>query len=89
MVVDHVKKVLKQKSKEHQEELRRLEESAEDAPLGPNVIILPSSSQVEGINTTILDPKTDREDFIFACDRIFTLLIEKCVTLMCRVTLSS
>jgi uridine kinase len=87
MVVDHVKKVLKQKSKEHQEELRRLEESAEDAPLGPNVIILPKSSQLDGVSTTILDPKTEREDFIFAWDRISTLLIEKCVQLHCSLML--
>ena len=77
MVVDHVRKVLKQKSKDHQEALRLLGESAEDAPLGQNVISLEDTAQLNAINTVILDPQTDREDFIFCLDRITTILIEK------------
>jgi len=77
MVVDHVRKVLKQKSKDHQEALRLLGESAEDGPLGHNVVLLEESAQLSAINTVILDPQTDREDFIFNLDRITTILIEK------------
>jgi len=77
MVVDRVKKTLKEKSKMHQEALKRLGDNAEDAPLGPNVVVLEDSSQLKGLNTIILDPVTEREDFIFCFDRIATMLVEK------------
>lgn len=77
MVVDRVKKTLKEKSKVHQEALKRLGDNAEDAPLGPNVVILDNTPQLDGLNTIVLDPATEREDFIFCFDRIATMLVEK------------
>lgn len=77
MIVDRVRKTLKSKSEQHQEALRRLGEAAEDAPLGRNVVLLTDTPQLNGLNTIILDPETDREDFIFHFDRVSTLLVEK------------
>lgn len=80
MVTDHIRKVLQQKSTTHQMELERLGQSAEDAPLTSNVTILEETPQVLGVNSIILDPKTDREDFIFYFDRMAGLLIEKYIS---------
>lgn len=77
MVVDRVRKTLKEKSKRHQQALRLLFEIAEDAPLGPNVVVLENTSQLNGLNTIVLDPATEREEFIFCFDRIATMLLEK------------
>jgi len=79
MVSDRIRKVLSHKSQQHQSELRRLAKQAEEAPLSPNVIVLEQGPQVKGINTLLLDPKLNREDFIFYFDRIVTLLIERAV----------
>lgn len=77
IVTDHIKKTLSVKSRQHQGELRRLKKTAEDAPLSKNVTILESRPQVVGVNTIILDPDTDREDFIFYFDRMVVMLIER------------
>ena len=77
MVSDRVHKTLQQKSKSHQIELRRLGKVSEDAPLSANVTILQHTNQVRGINTLLMDPELDREDFIFYFDRLAAMLIEK------------
>ncbi len=77
MVSDRIHKTLKQKSRSHQLELKRLGEISEDAPLSVNVTILQQTNQVRGINTIIMDPEGDREDFIFYFDRLVVLLVEK------------
>ncbi|KAK0259679.1 Uridine kinase [Friedmanniomyces endolithicus] len=77
MVSDRIHKTLKQKSRSHQLELKRLGEISEDAPLSSNVTILQQTNQVRGINTIIMDPEGDREDFIFYFDRLVVLLVEK------------
>jgi uridine kinase len=81
MVSDRIHKTLAQKSMAHQQELKRLGKLAENVPLGENCIVLERSSQVVGINTLLLDPLTDREDFIFYFDRMACLLVEKAAEL--------
>jgi uridine kinase len=76
MISDRVHKTLDQKSSLHQAELRRLGKVSEAAPLSPNVIIL-DSNQVRGINTTLMEPGLDREDFVFYFDRLAVMLVEK------------
>ena len=77
MVSDRVHKTLDQKSKQHQQELKHLGAVSEDAPLSANVWILKHTSQVRGINTILMNPELDREDFIFYFDRLAVMLIEK------------
>lgn len=77
LVVDHVRKTLSHKSKEHQLHLRKLGKKAEDEPLSRNVLELEKGTQLRGVNTIILDPLTSREDFIFYFDRVATMLLEK------------
>lgn len=76
MVSDRIHKTLQLKSARHREDLRRLGKVSEDAPLSPNVHILPSTNQIRGINTLLLDPELSREDFIFYFDRLTVFLIE-------------
>jgi len=76
MISDRVHKTLDQKSSLHQAELRRLGKVSEDVPMSSNVIIL-DSNQVRGINTTLMEPGLDREDFVFYFDRLAVILIEK------------
>ncbi|KAK3613896.1 Uridine kinase [Elasticomyces elasticus] len=77
MVSDRVHKTLTQKSRMHQLELKRLGKYSEDAPLSPHVTTLDASNQIRGINTILMDPVVDREDFIFYFDRLVTLLVEE------------
>ncbi|KAF2083829.1 uridine-cytidine kinase-like protein-like 1 [Saccharata proteae CBS 121410] len=82
MISDRIQKILNTKSHQHQFELRRLGKIAKDAPLSPNVIIMPQKRQIVGINTLLLNPYLDREDFIFYFDRIASLLIETSISCM-------
>lgn len=77
MVSDRIHKTLTQKSRLHQAELRRLGKLGEDAPLSHNVMLLTHDNQVRGINTIIMDPELDREEFIFYFDRLAVMLVEK------------
>lgn len=77
MISDRIHKTLDEKSALHQAELRRLGQVSEDAPLSPNVIVLEHSSQVRGINTRLMEPGLDREDFVFYFDRLAVMLVEK------------
>lgn len=77
MISDRVHKTLDQKSRLHQAELRRLGQVSEDTTLSPNVIVLEHSNQVRGINTRLMEPGLDREDFIFYFDRLAVMLIER------------
>ena len=77
MVSDRIHKTLDQKSKLHQLELRRLGKAAEDLSLSPNVVILQHTNQVRGINTAMMDPELDREEFIFCFDRLVVMMVEK------------
>ena len=77
MVADRIRKTLEQKSQQHQLELVRLDKVAEDCSLSPNVVALAHTNQVRGINTMLMDPELDREDFIFYFDRLAVMLVEK------------
>lgn len=77
MVSDRIHKSLHEKSDIHQAELRRLGEVAEDAAISENVDILPQTSQSRGIDTLLMDPELDREDFVFYFDRLATTLVER------------
>jgi uridine kinase len=79
MVSDQVRKTLKTKSSQHQAELRRLGQIAEDSPLSSNAIVLKQTNQVKGMHTLLMDPSTSREDFVFYFDRMVALLIETAV----------
>ena len=77
MVSDRIHKTLKDKSKQHQQDLRKLGQVSEDDPLSGNVTILPHTNQIRGINTLLMDPDLSREDFIFYFDRLVVFLFEK------------
>ena len=77
MVVGKIRETLKEKSRRHQEELKRLGQQAEDEPPSPNLFLLAQSNQVKGMNTILHNPSTNEVDFIFYFDRLSNLLIER------------
>ena len=77
MVVEHVKRTLKEKSRKHQEDLQRLGKQAQDEPLSDNVLILKQTTQIVGMNTILQNPMTKEVDFIFYFDRLSSLLVER------------
>jgi len=79
MVSSQIQNTLAVKSGQHQLELLRLGKIAEDSPLSPNALVIKQTNQVKGMHTLLMDPKTNREDYIFYFDRIVSLLIEKAV----------
>ncbi|KAL8862145.1 MAG: hypothetical protein Q9178_001601 [Gyalolechia marmorata] len=77
MVVKHIQLLLVKKSRNHQEDLKRLGQQVEDEPLSPNVLLLKQSKQITGISTILQNPATDDVDFIFYFDRLTALLVER------------
>lgn len=77
IVVGHVKRTLKEKSRKHQEELQRLGKQVEDEPLSENVLLLEQTREIVGMNTVIQNPITAEVDFIFYFDRLSSLLVER------------
>jgi uridine kinase len=77
MVSDRIKKILQTKSKQHQLQLLRLGQFADDSELSENAIVLEQKPQIVGVNTLLLNPQLGREDFVFYFDRVATLLIER------------
>ena len=77
MVVEHVKRTLKEKSRKHQEDLQRLGKQAKDEPLSDNVLILKQTTQIVGMSTVLQNPMTKDVDFIFYFDRLSSLLVER------------
>jgi uridine kinase len=77
MVSDRIKKILQTKSKQHQLQLLRLGQVADDSELSANAIVLEQKPQMVGVNTLLLNPQLGREDFVFYFDRVATLLIER------------
>lgn len=78
MVSDSIKKTLHEKSTQHQLELARLGLLAETSMLeGEAKALIEQTPQIMGMNTLLMDPTTDREDFIFYFDRIASLLVER------------
>jgi uridine kinase len=52
-------------------------ESVSDAAQRIGVILLEQTPQVKGIYTIMRDVSSSKEDFIFYCDRLSTLLVER------------
>lgn len=77
MVVQHIQRILKEKSRRHQDDLKRLEEATEDEPLSDRVLPLPETTQILGMNTIIQNPLTDDVNFVFYFDRLTCLLVER------------
>jgi uridine kinase len=77
MVSDRIKKILQTKSKQHQLQLLRLGQVADDSELSENAIVLEQKPQIVGVNTLLLNPELSREDFVSYFDRVATLLIER------------
>lgn len=77
MMVEHVQRTLKEKSRKHQEDLQRLGQEVEDEPLSDNVLLLKQSRQIVGMSTVIQNPSTQEVDFIFYFDRLSSLLVER------------
>jgi uridine kinase len=85
MIVDRVKKTLTQKSEIHQQQLLKLGQVADEAPLSQNVHVLQQNRQIVAVHTLLLNPTLPREDFIFYFDRLASLLIEKYVSTVFRL----
>lgn len=77
MVVKHVQRLLQEKSRKHQNDLKRLGEQVEDEPLSPNVLVMEQTKQILGMSTIIQNSKTETVDFIFYFDRLSALLVER------------
>jgi uridine kinase len=77
MVVRHIEQILREKSRKHLAELKRLGNEVMDEPLSENVLLLASTPQMMAMKTIIQNQDTDREDFIFYFDRLATLLVER------------
>ena len=77
MIVKHIQRILAEKSKVHQDELRRLGQAVKDEPLSSDILLLKQTKQIVGMTTIIQNPMTDAVDFTFYFDRISTLLVER------------
>jgi uridine kinase len=55
-------------------------ESVSDAAQRLGVLLLEQTPQVKGIYTIMRDTTSSKEDFIFHCDRLSTLLVERAMT---------
>ena len=76
MIVNQIRRSLKEKSHKHNAELAKLGEQVEDEPLSAHVILLERTPQVEGMATILRDLTTDEVDFVFYLDRMASLLVE-------------
>lgn len=77
MVVKHVQRLLQEKSRKHQDDLKTLGEQVEDEPLSPNVLVMEQTKQILGMSTIIQNSMTETVDFIFYFDRLSALLVER------------
>ncbi|KAL8898124.1 MAG: hypothetical protein Q9192_002242 [Flavoplaca navasiana] len=77
MVVKHIQLLLVKKSRNHQNDLKRLGQQVEDEPLSQNALLLKQSKQITAISTILQNPVTDDVDFIFYFDRLAGLLVER------------
>ena len=77
MVVKHIQLLLVKKSRNHQNDLKRLGQQVEDEPLSQNALLLKQNKQIIAISTILQNPVTDDVDFIFYFDRLSGLLVER------------
>ncbi|KAF1816813.1 uridine-cytidine kinase-like protein-like 1 [Eremomyces bilateralis CBS 781.70] len=85
MISDRVRKILEDKSRRHQGELRRLGQLAraegEARGVGRNVVVVERTAQVRGMETLVMDNDLSREEFVFYFDRLVGVLVERAVGL--------
>ncbi|KAL4754477.1 uridine kinase family-domain-containing protein [Aspergillus terricola var. indicus] len=77
MVVQHIQRMLEEKSEKHSATLQELRRITFEEQLSPNVIMMPQTPQSIGMNTILQNPETEQVDFVFYFDRLAALLIEK------------
>lgn len=77
MIEKHIHQLLKENSRKHAAELRRLGQQVEDEPLSSQVLLLDQGPQLLAMGTMLEDQDTENEDFIFHFNRIATLLVER------------
>lgn len=77
MVVKHIQLLLVKKSRNHQNDLKRLGQQVEDEPLSQNALLLKQNKQIIAMSTILQNPVTDDVDFIFYFDRLSGLLVER------------
>lgn len=77
MIVNQIKRILKDKSIRHNAELYKLGQQVEDEPLSSSIITLDRKPQIQAIATILRNPSTSHTDFVFYLDRLAALLIEK------------
>lgn len=77
MVVNHIQRMLREKSEAHQQALLKLGRQVEDEPLSKNVLLVERTPQLDAIRSILRDSKTQQVDFVFYLDRLVALLIEK------------
>ena len=77
MIVNQIKRILKDKSIRHNADLDKLGQQVEDEPLSRNIMMLDRKPQIQAIATILRNPLTSHTDFVFYLDRLAALLIEK------------
>lgn len=77
MVTHYIERRLLEKSTHHRAALKSLESGFDREPLSERVVVLKSTSQIQGMSTILQDIDTSSEDFIFYFDRLSALLIEE------------
>ena len=77
MVVNQIRRLLKEKSHRHNAELAKLGKEVEEEPLSKNIILMERTSQIRGMATILRNPSTEQDDFVFYLDRLAALLVEK------------
>jgi uridine kinase len=77
MVVQHIRRMLEEKSERHSATLQELRRITFEEQLSLNVIMMPQTPQSIGMNTILQNPETEQVDFVFYFDRLAALLIEK------------
>ncbi|KPI39150.1 Uridine kinase [Cyphellophora attinorum] len=76
MIVNQVRRMLKDKSIRHNAELEKLGQDVEDSPLPENVILLEHKPQIRGVGTILRNTITPQEEFVFYFNRLSAILIE-------------
>lgn len=76
MIVNQVRRMLKDKSIRHNAELEKLGQAVQDSALPDNFMLLEHKPQIRGIGTILRNTMTSAEDFIFYFNRLAAILVE-------------
>lgn len=78
LITTHIQRKLQERSNQFREKmcLPRRVSYHDITPEDLDLAVLPSTSQLKGILTILRSKDTSRQDFIFFCDRLATLLVE-------------